>query len=99
MLVPQGPLTHEVSVAFARAAEHAVITSAGRVGFDLSRVAFVDSDGLEALVTASRRLSEIGHAARVIGANEVVREVMEITGVAALFHHYATAAEAAGALG
>jgi anti-anti-sigma factor len=75
-LASSGWLTREIEAAVAMAAE-APDTS---VVVDLSKVSFLDSSGINALITGSRLAGGAGHF-RVTGATGFVREVLEFTGV------------------
>jgi anti-anti-sigma factor len=48
---------------------------------DLTAVPFIDSAGIHALVHARRTAKEQGRTLRVMRASDMVREVLEITGV------------------
>ena len=60
---------------------------AGReVAVDLSEADFIDSSTLHALVAAARRAAESGRGfSLVIGGNEIVRQVFELTGLDSQF--------------
>ena len=60
----------------------------GRVAVDSSAVPFVDSEALEGLVEVSEKMSQSGQALKICGANDTVREVLELTNLAALFEHF-----------
>jgi anti-sigma B factor antagonist len=51
------------------------------VAVDLTEVLFIDSAGINILVTARRRADEIGKTLRVTGASGLVRELLDMTGV------------------
>ena len=51
------------------------------VDLDLTDVLFIDSAGINILVTARRRADELGKTLRVTGASGLVRELLEMTGV------------------
>lgn len=51
------------------------------VVLDLRDVAFIDSSGLSALVTAHRSLQSRGGQLKVAGATERTRKVLELTGL------------------
>ncbi len=67
----------------------------GRVVLDMEAIPFVDSRGLEVLVEVSEELSEGGQVLKLCAANKTVREVLEITELAALFEHFEDASSAA----
>jgi anti-sigma B factor antagonist len=50
---------------------------------DLSGVEFIDSAGINALLKGRREADEQGHTFRVAGAQGIVREVLDLTGVLA----------------
>ena len=97
-VTPTTALTHETAREFATAAIEAIGASSGRLGIDLSRVAYVDSEGLEALLDASDALGDMGHPARLIAANDVVRETLRITDLDSCFQHFGTTSDAARSL-
>ena len=61
----------------------------GRVVLDASAVAYVDSRGLEVLVEVGEAMSQGGQALKLCGANETLREVMELTETFGNFEHFA----------
>ena len=67
----------------------------GRVVLDMEAIPFVDSRGLEVLVEVSEELSEGGQVLKLCGANKTVREVLEITELAAQFEYFEDASSAA----
>jgi anti-anti-sigma factor len=52
---------------------------------DLSRVRFLDSTGVAALVVFQQKLQAVGADLRVVNATGVVARVLEVTGVAERF--------------
>ena len=56
------------------------------VAVDLSAVTFLDSSGIAALVRANEALRPAGHRLRTFGERDNVLRVLEIAGVARLFH-------------
>jgi anti-anti-sigma factor len=88
VLRPQGPLALDDAVRFKRRAEEALGKSLGRFVIDTSSIAYVDSQGLEALVDLSELLAQSGHALKLCGTKETVREVFDLADVASLFEHY-----------
>jgi anti-anti-sigma factor len=67
----------------------------GRVVLDMEAIPFVDSRGLEVMVEVSEELSEGGQVLKLCGANKTVREVLEITELAAQFEYFEDASSAA----
>ena len=62
--------------------------SFGRFVLDVSGVPFVDGRALEALLDVTEELAKSGQALKLCGGNELLREVLEITDLAALFEHF-----------
>lgn len=86
---PVGALTGDDARVFGLTMEQALVRSLGRLVLDASGISVVDSKGLEALAEVSERLGESGQGLRLCGANETVREVLELTELTGLFEHYA----------
>jgi anti-anti-sigma factor len=53
---------------------------------DLSRVGFLDSSGVSALVRAYKALRDVGHTLRTTGEQDHVLKVLEVSGLAGIFH-------------
>jgi len=64
---------------------------------DFSTAGYIDSSGLGALVSLSRRLRETGGDLRLVGLNDDLRSLFELTRLDALFPLFATRADALGA--
>ncbi|MHC4219424.1 MAG: STAS domain-containing protein [Planctomycetota bacterium] len=64
-------------------------SSMGRLVLDASAVAYVDSRGLETLVDITDQLASVGQALKICGANEILREVLELTELSSRFEHFA----------
>lgn len=60
-----------------------------RVVVNLAAVDFVTSAGLRILITASKKLNELGGALRICGLKDQVRLVFEISGITTLLHTHA----------
>ena len=88
VLVPDGPLTAEDAAVFKERAVVVFNKSLGRFVVDASRMAFVDSSGLEALVDINEHLSQSGQALKLCSANKTVREVLNLTELDSLFEQY-----------
>lgn len=69
--------------------------SLGRFVIDASAVAFLDSAGLETLVEAAESMAASGQALKLCGANETVREVLDLAEVISLFEFFADPGDAA----
>src|SRR5262245_10534480 len=86
---PGGPVLQADAVKFRQRVTDVMGRSLGRFVVDVSAVAYVDSAGLEVLVQAAEEMNQTGRALRLCHASETLREVLELTGVAELFEHYA----------
>jgi anti-sigma B factor antagonist len=75
----------------------AVEQGARLVVVDFTTSGYIDSSGLGALVSLSRRLRETGGDLRLVGLNEDLRTLFELTRLDALFPLYATRADALAA--
>jgi anti-sigma B factor antagonist len=82
---------------FKQAILDAVAQGAMLVVVDFTVSGYIDSSGLGALVSLSRRLREAGGDLRLVGLNDDLRTLFELTRLDALFPLYATRAEALGA--
>lgn len=88
VLKPMGPLAGPDAELFKQRVGEVMDRSLGRFVVDATEVAYVDSRGLEVLKETTDDLAQSGQALRLCGANETVREVMELTAISALFEHY-----------
>jgi len=88
VLRPKGPLTQADAEQFKQCFSKALGQSLGRLVVDISAVAFVDSRGLEVLVEATNDLAQGGQSLRLSGANETLREVLDLTGLALMFEYF-----------
>ncbi len=87
VLRPQGPIA--AGDAGQLAEQLAQVLSEGHeTVIDLSKVAFVDSRGLEVLVDATEQLIRSDRVLKLAEANEVLREVLELTELASLFEFF-----------
>ena len=59
-----------------------------RIVLDATGIAYVDSYGLETLVDVAEMVASRGWKLALVGANETLREVMELTAVSHLFTHF-----------
>lgn len=85
---PIGPLLGADAESFKLKLTDALDRSLGRLVLDATELAFVDSRGLEVLKEATDGLSKSGQSLRVCGANETLREVLDLTGLSELFEQY-----------
>jgi anti-sigma B factor antagonist len=88
VLKPIGPLCEEDADAVKTQTIEASARNLGRVVVDVSAVPYIDSRGLEVLVEVAEALSQGGQALKLCGANEVLREVVELTDVAPLIEQF-----------
>jgi anti-sigma B factor antagonist len=88
VLKPIGPLCEEDADAVKTQTIEASARNLGRVVVDVSAVPYIDSRGLEVLVEVAEALSQGGQALKLCGANEVLREVVELTDVAPLLEQF-----------
>ena len=79
-LTVHGELDLSTSPELEEALAHA--SSAPRVDLDLSEMSFMDSSGLAVLIGARKRAESDGLQLAVVGANEHVRRLMDLTGTA-----------------
>jgi len=76
----------EVDFAAGAAVEAAIVSAfadqdVGTVVVDLSALTFLDSSGISVLLKARRVADERGVPFRVVGADGIVRKVLDLTGV------------------
>jgi stage II sporulation protein AA (anti-sigma F factor antagonist) len=88
VLRPVGPLVGESCLEMKAALSGVGGRTMGRYVVDAGGVSFVDSGGLETLLEASEALIRGGRVLKLCGANETVREAIELTGLAESFEHY-----------
>ena len=88
VLRPEGPLLEQDAPAFKQKLTTTMGESLGRFVVDMSAIPYVDSKGLEAMVEVTEELSRGGQALRLCSANKTVREVLEVTDLAAMFEHF-----------
>ena len=95
VLKPTGDLTHETSAVFRQSVSSAIGKKPEALVIDVSKISYVDSDGLEALVDARQELVKILQVLRLCGAREQLREVLELTGLRDMFEHFEDVTSAA----
>jgi anti-anti-sigma factor len=88
ILKPMGALIEPEARLFKQQATETATKSLGRVVIDASAIAFLDSSGVEALVDLADQVSQSGRALKLCGANETVREVLELTGWTHAIEHF-----------
>ena len=82
-------LTGELDVASEQVL-HSYVSSlrplSSRLRLDVSRVSFVDSSGLRALLAARRAaVEDTGHAVMLVGSTEMLRKLLTMSGLATAF--------------
>ena len=85
---PQGPVTQADADGLRMKLLSARTTHLGRFVLDVSAVAYVDGGSLEALLDVTEELEKNGQVLKLCGANDVFREVLELTGLATAFEHF-----------
>ena len=88
VLRPEGPLTGDDAGELKGRLMEAQRDSLGRFVLDASSIPLVDSKGLEALVEVTEEMAQSGKALKLCAANETLRQVLELTGLAPLFEHF-----------
>ena len=88
VIAPDGPLVQSDAERFKERAVAAFSRSLGRLVIDASKVPFVDSKGLEALLDVNDHLGQSGQAIKLCAANKTIREVLSLTELAPLFEQY-----------
>ena len=88
VLIPHGPVIGTEVDQLAERIARVLDGNCRAIVLDTSRVAFVDSRGLEALVDATEQLIRNGQVLKLAGANEMLKEVLELTELASLFEQY-----------
>lgn len=85
---PVGPLTNGDAETFKARVREVIRENLGRVVIDASAVPFVDSGGLESLADVAAELAQGGKGLKVFAANQTIRQVIELTGLAPQFEHF-----------
>ncbi len=88
VLAPEGPLVQEDADRFKERAITVHSRSLGRCVVDASRIAFVDSRGLEALLDINDHVAQSGQALKLCAINKTVREILSLTELDATFEQY-----------
>ena len=88
VLKPCGALCGPDAEQFKAVVAEVMASSLGRFVVDASAIPLADSRGLEVLAEAADELGQSGQALRLCGTGETLREVLELTDLAACFEHY-----------
>lgn len=87
VLRPVGALVQAEADQFRERANEAYQRSLGRFVVDASDVQFIDSQGLEVLLSLADAMSDAGRTLVLCGSNETLREVLDLTGLEDRFEH------------
>jgi anti-sigma B factor antagonist len=85
LLIARGEIDMAVSAAFKEAMQLLVEDGKTPALVDLSAVTFMDSAGVEALVSARRRAESDGISMVLVEPSQPVRRILQITGLLAEF--------------
>ena len=85
---PRGPVTADHAEQLKTSLLDSRQKSLGRIVLDLARVPFVDSCVLEALLDVTEDLEQVGQTLKLSNTNDVLREVLELTGIVSHFELY-----------
>jgi anti-anti-sigma factor len=85
---PMGPLTAADAELFKAKVHELIRENLGRVVIDASALPYVDSGGLESLADVAADLAQSGKGLKVYAANQTIRQVLELTGLAPQFEHF-----------
>jgi len=85
---PQGPIAGSDAENFRAQLARLVSERPPRIILDATTVSFMDSEALEAIAETTEQLIRTGEALKLVGVNEVLHEVLELTELAPLFEEY-----------
>lgn len=85
---PMGPLISADAEPFKAKLRELIRENLGRIVIDASALPYVDSGGLESLADVAAELAESGKGLKVCAANQTIRQVLELTGLAPQFEHF-----------
>ncbi|MBM4025361.1 MAG: STAS domain-containing protein [Planctomycetes bacterium] len=85
---PAGPLAGADADTFKTAVQGFVRENLGRVVLDASALSYVDSKGLESLADIAEEMALSGKGLKLCAANDTLRQVIELTGLAPQFEHF-----------
>ncbi|MGP1272672.1 MAG: STAS domain-containing protein [Phycisphaerales bacterium] len=88
VVTPRGALTGDEAGVLLSRLRVVVRQCAGRCVLDLTHVPYLDSQGLEAIVDISEEMSRVARSLKIAAANETLREVLDVTEVAAMCDQY-----------
>ena len=87
-------VTEDESEELRAVVESAVQANAGRVVLNVAKVPYVDSQGLEALLSCAASCRRAGQRLKLASVNETLREILEITDLDTQFEYFADAEQA-----
>ena len=87
-IAPQGPLCLADAIEFQKTAAAMLSATMGRCIIDLSATPYLDSQGLESLLSLTETLGDSGQFLKLCGVCETVREILELTDLASSFEQY-----------
>jgi anti-sigma B factor antagonist len=88
VLRPTGALTGESIAALREELDEVRQRSLGRLVLDTANVPYIDSAALELLLEVSEAMAGSGQALKLVGANDVLREVLDLTDLASCFEQF-----------
>jgi anti-sigma B factor antagonist len=88
VIKPAGPLVQPDVEALRERMLQARTQSLGRVVLDAATVSYADSRGLEILVEVAGEFARASQPLKICGANDVLREVFDLTGIDSAFEHF-----------
>lgn len=98
ILLPVGRIDNDTSPEFQARLLASLTTAAAAVLIDFSRVEYISSAGLRALMMGSRQAKAVKGRLAVAALGPVVKEIFEISRFSLVVQVYETAAEALAAL-
>lgn len=95
MIIPQDSLVGDDAVQLGGVLTTILSENSQDVIIDVSKIKRVDSRGLEVLVDATEQFIRSGRTLKLANADEILREILELTEVASLFEYCDTVEPAA----
>ncbi|HHT62139.1 MAG: anti-sigma F factor antagonist [Bacillota bacterium] len=78
----EGELDLSVATSFRATLEEKIdVNQARHLILDFSQVSFIDSSGLGVILGRYKRLKEIGGTVQIIGVNEQIEKILELSGL------------------
>ncbi len=94
VLRANGPIAGEDATDFALRLQRAAKETLGRLVIDASAIPFIDSEAIEAMLDTSEILGDMGGTLKICAANETLREVLDLTGVASSLEQFENISDA-----